>query len=145
MRVLKAATIFALLMFIANCVAFHAFHTKGYGKTVQDLSATFGSAASVWVGLFSAGSLVSVPITGILGLVGMASSKQFGRSALVLGTLCCVLSAANFVLWKKYGGFPENHPGTTGPTPVSRQLSPDPPPHRQPPKDHQSDQSERPR
>jgi hypothetical protein len=76
--------------------------------------------------------MVSIPITAMLGLVGMASSKRFGRSALGLGLLCCVLSAGSFVLWKKYGGVPASHPETTGSTPVTRQLSPDPPPRPHP-------------
>ena len=37
----------------------------------------------------------------------MAASRRLGRSALILGFLCCALSFANLVLGTKYGGMPQ--------------------------------------
>ena len=63
-----------------------------------------------------------MPVLGVAGGTGMIASRRLGRSAFVLGFLCCVLSAANFALWKKYGGMPALG-ATNGPTPVTRQAS----------------------
>jgi hypothetical protein len=120
MRFIKLVTLFTLLMFAANCFVFNSIRTVGYGKTIDKLKPSFGSADSLVLGLFSAGSLVSIPVTGLVGVVAIASAKRLGRPAIILGILICVLTAGSYSLWKKYGGMPA--PGKEGPQPVTRQA-----------------------
>jgi hypothetical protein len=120
MRALKAATLFTVLMFIANCYVFNSIRIRGYTKTIELLHPTFGSTDSLVLGLFSAASMVSLPLMGIIGIIGIASSKRFGRSALIMGIVCCVLTVGSWEMWKKYGGIPA--PGKEGPKPVYQQT-----------------------
>lgn len=116
MRVLKVATLLTVLMFIANCYVFNSIRVRGYGKTIELFHPTFGAADSLVLGLFSAASMVSLPLMAIIGVIGIASSKRLGRSALMMGILCCVLTVGSWELWKTYGGMPK--PGSEGPKPV---------------------------
>lgn len=126
MRAIKLITALTVLLFIGNAVLFYSIATRGYGHTIDALKPAFGSADSLVLALISVISLVSIPVTALFGVIGIASAKRFGRCALVLGSLCCVLSAGSFVLWQKYGGIPgPNAPN--GPTPVTRQATPNPP------------------
>jgi uncharacterized membrane protein YwaF len=127
MRVIKVLTILSVLMFIANAVMFYSIATRGYGQTIDAVRPTFGSADSLMLALLSVFSLVSIPAMALFGVIGIVSAKKVGRSALVLGLLCCVLSAASFVLWEKYAGVPGSN-APNGPTPVTRQATPAPPP-----------------
>jgi hypothetical protein len=130
MRAIKLITVLTVLLFIGNAVFFYSIATRGYGRTIVAMRPTFGGADSLVVALISVVSLVSIPAMALFGVIGIASSKRLGRLAMVLGTLCCVLSTASFVLWKKYGGVPENHPAATVPAPVTQQATPVPPPPR---------------
>jgi len=132
MRAVKVITVFAVLLFIGNVLLFHSVATRGYGHTIDALHPTFGSADSLVLALFSVVRLVSIPAMALFGVIGILAAKQFGRPALLLGFLCCVLSASSFVLWKKYGGMPGTRPGTNGPTPVTRRATPVPSPRRSP-------------
>ena len=115
MRVIKVAAVFTLLMFIANCFVFNSIRTVGYGKTITALHPTFGSTDSLVLGLFSAASLVAIPLTAIVGLIAIASAKRLGRTAMILGVVICVLSAGSFLLWKMYGGIPKPGSDKSGP------------------------------
>lgn len=128
MRAIKLITALAILLFIGNALLFYSIATRGYGHAIDALKPTFGSADSLVLALISVVSLVSIPVTALFGVIGIVSAKRLGRSALVLGSLCCVLSAGSFVLWKKYGGVP-GPDAPNGPTPVTRQATPNPP-HR---------------
>jgi hypothetical protein len=87
----------------------HKFNADGYTQTLDSLQKSYGDAAYPFVALFSVVSMVSMPIFGtIAGIVGMALSGRLGRSALMLGFLCCVLCFANLVLSTKYGGVPSH-------------------------------------
>ena len=127
-RGIKAFTALAVLMFIGNAVVFHSIATKGYRGTIDALHPTFGSADSLVLAFISVISLVSIPAIALIGVFGVACAKRFGRPALVCGLLCCVMSAASFVLWKKYGGAP-GPSAPNGPTPVTRQATPAPTQH----------------
>ncbi len=120
MRALKVATLFTVLMFIANCYVFNSIRVRGYGKTIELFHPAFGTADSLVLGLFVAASMVSIPLMGIIGVIAIASSKRLGRNALLMGILCCVLTAGSWELWKKYGGMPA--PGKEGPQPVTQQA-----------------------
>jgi hypothetical protein len=129
MRAIKLITALASLIFLGNAVLFYSIATRGYGHTIEALHPAFGSADSLVLALISVVSLVSIPVTALFGVIAIASARRFGRSALIFGLLCCVLSAGSFVLWKRYGGIPgPNAPN--GPTPVTRQATPNPPPAR---------------
>lgn len=120
MRALKVATLFTVLMFAANCYVFNSIRIRGYSKTIDLFHPTFGSADSLVLGLFSAASMVSIPLTGLVGVIGIASSKRLGRNALIMAILCCVLTIGSWEMWKKYGGMPA--PGKEGPQPVTHQA-----------------------
>jgi cytochrome bd-type quinol oxidase subunit 2 len=127
-RALKAVTVYALLILITTAWVYK-FDPHGYNQTLDSLLKNFGPNAYIFIAIFSVASLVSIPIVGIAGLIGMIASRRLGRSALVWGFLCFVLSAANYVLWRKYGGMPE---GDSGITPVTRSVSPAAPQARRP-------------
>jgi hypothetical protein len=120
LRVLKGVTVYAFLILITTAWVYK-FNPHGYNQTLGSLLKSFGPNAYIFIAIFSVASLVSIPIVGIAGLIGMIASRRLGRSALVWGFLCFVLSAANYVLWRKYGGMPE---GNSGITPVTRSASP---------------------
>ena len=128
LRWLKGVTVCGVLILITTAWAFKC-DLHGYNQTLASLRASFGDSASIFIAIFSVASLVSMPFVGIAGAIGMIGSRRLGRSAFVLGFLCVVLSAANFVLWKKYGGVPAKG-GATGPTPVTHQASQNPPQRR---------------
>lgn len=128
LRLLKAVTVCAFVVLVTTAWVFR-FDPHGYNQTLASLRASYGDVAYIFIGIFSVASLVCTPIFGIIGAVGMIGSRRLGRSALVLGVFCVVMSAANFVLWKKYGGVPPRG-GTTGPTPVTQQATQDPPQQR---------------
>jgi DMSO/TMAO reductase YedYZ heme-binding membrane subunit len=107
LRVLKVITVCAFLVLVITAWVYQ-FDVNGYTRTLASLRKSYGDSAYLFIALFSVVSLVSMPIFGIAGLVGMISSRRLGRSALILGLLCCVLSFANLVLWKKYGGIPSH-------------------------------------
>jgi cytochrome bd-type quinol oxidase subunit 2 len=109
LRVLKAVTAYAFLVLITTAWVYK-FNAKGYSQTLDSLRASFGDLAYVFIAIFSVGSMLSTPILGIAGIVGMVASIRLGRSALAWGFLCCLLSLANFVLWAKYGGMPSKIP-----------------------------------
>ena len=129
LRALKALTVCAFLNLILTAWVFR-FDAHGYNRTLDGLRASFGDSAYILISILSVTSLVAVPIFGLIGIIGMALSRRFGRSAFVLGLLCCSMSATDFVLWKKYGGMPSGG-ATNGPTAVTRQATPPPP--RKPP------------
>jgi hypothetical protein len=131
LRALKAVTVCAFLNLILTAWVFH-FDPHGYNRTLDSLRASFGDGAYLLIAIFSVVGVISMPIFGLIGIVGMALSRQLGRSALVLGFLCCALTATDLLLWKKYGGMPSGN-GATGPTPVTRKAAP-PPPRRDPAK-----------
>jgi hypothetical protein len=128
LRVLKAVTVYAFLILITTAWVCK-FDPHGYNRTLDALLKSFGSNAYIFIALFSVATVVSIPIVGIAGVIAMIASRRLGRSAFVLGFLCCVLSAANFVLLKKYGGVPESNSGIT---PVTRSVSPAAPQPRRP-------------
>ncbi len=125
LRVLKAATVCAFLVLLTTAWVFR-FDPSGYNQTLHSLRASSGDSAYIFIAIFSVVSLLSMPIFGMSGVVGMIMSRRLGRSAFMFGLVCCALSGANLVLWKKYGGMPAGG-GATGPTPVTRQASQDPP------------------
>lgn len=131
LRVIKALTSLAVLMFIGNAAVFYSIATRGYGHTIEALHPAFGSADSLVLALISVASLISIPAMALIGIIGIASSRRLGRPALMLGLVCCVLSVGTFVLWKKYGGVP-GPAASKGPTPVTRQATPNPPQHPSP-------------
>ena len=110
LRVLKALTVCAFLVLITTAWVFR-FSLNGYAQTLTSLHASFGDGAYIFIAIFSVASLVTTPILAITGIVGMAASRRLGRPALILGFLCCALSFANLVLWKKYGGMPTHDSG----------------------------------
>ncbi len=120
MRALKVATLLTILMFMANCYVFNSIRIRGYGKTIELFHPAFGSADSLVLGLFAAASMVSIPLMGIIGVIGIASSKRLGRNALIMGIVCCILTVGSWEMWKKYGGMPK--PGNEGPKPVTQQA-----------------------
>jgi hypothetical protein len=126
LRVLKAITVCAFLILITTAWVFK-FNVHGYNQTLDSLHAGFGDGAYIFIAIFSVASLVSMPILGMTGIIGMIVSRRLGRSAFALGFLCFALSAANFVLWKRYGGVPT---GDSGITPVTQHASQDPPQKR---------------
>ena len=128
LRWLKAVTVCAFLILITTAWVFR-FDLHGYNQTLASLRSSFGDGAYIFIAIFSVASLISMPFVGIAGAIGMIGSRRLGRSAFLLGFLCVVLSVANFVLWKKYGGVPTKG-GANGPTPVTHQASQDPPPKR---------------
>jgi hypothetical protein len=128
LRVLKAITFCAFLVLITTAWVFR-FNVHGYNQTLGSLRAGFGDGAYIFIAIFSVASLVSMPILGMTGIIGMIVSRRLGRSAFVLGFLCCALSAANLVLWKRYGGMPA---GDSGVSPVTQHASQDPPQKRPP-------------
>jgi hypothetical protein len=109
-RVLKVATVCAFLVLVTTAWVFR-FNSNGYSQTLGSLRTSFGDGAYIFIALFSVGSLVSMAIFGIAGVIGMAASRRLGRSALILGLLCCALSFANFLLWKNYRGVPTHDSG----------------------------------
>lgn len=120
MRALKVATLFTILMFIANCFVFNSIRIRGYGKTIELLHPTFGATDSLVLGLFAAASMVSIPLMGIIGVIAIASSRRLGRNAMIMGIVCCVLTIGSWEMWKKYGGMPA--PGDSKPKPVLQQA-----------------------
>jgi len=110
LRALKAVTVCAFLVLLATAWMFH-FDVHGYSQTLGSLRASFGDGAYIIIVILCVGSMVATPILGIAGIVGMASSRRLGRSGLIWGFLCLVLSSANFLLWKKYGGMPTHDSG----------------------------------
>jgi hypothetical protein len=108
LRVLKAVTVCAFLG-LAMTAWVYKFNAGGYSQTLDSLQKSYGDAAYLFIAFFSVVSLISMPIFAIAGFVGMALSRRLGRSALILGFLCCVLSFANLLLWKKYGGVPSHN------------------------------------
>ncbi len=129
MRAIKALTALAVLIFIGNAVLFYSVATRGYGRTIDALTPVFGSYDSLVLALIAVASLMSIPVTALFGIIGIVLAKRFGRSALALGLLCCVLSAGIFVLWKEYSGAP-GPTAPSGPAPVTRQATPNPPSRR---------------
>jgi|SRR5579862_3507290 len=125
LRALKAATVCAFVVLITTAWVFR-FDPHGYNQTLSSLRASYGDGAYIFIGIFSVASLVCTPIFGLIGAIGMIGARRLGRSALVPGVLCVVLSAANFVLWKKYGGMPARG-GATRTTSVTQQATHDPP------------------
>ncbi len=125
LRVLKAVTVCAFLVLLATAWVYK-FSASGYTQTLDSLHKSYGANAYIFIALFSVVSLVSMPILGFAGLAGMVLSKRLGRSALILGFLCCVLSFANFVLWKKYGGIP-SHDRPEGVQQIYKTAEPSPP------------------
>lgn len=121
---LKGVTVCAFLILITTAWVFK-FDAHGYNQTLGSLHKSLGDGAYVFIAIFSVASLLSMPILAMTGIIGMIASRRIGRSALALGLLCCVMSVANFVLWKKYGGMPTGG-NATGPTPVTRQASQNP-------------------
>lgn len=107
LRALKAVTVCAFLVLVMTAWV-HRFNVDGYRQTLDSLEKSYGATAYLFIALFSVVSLISMPIFGVAGIIGMVLSKRLGRSALILGFLCCLLSYANFVLWQKYGGIPSH-------------------------------------
>jgi hypothetical protein len=128
LRVLKLVTVYGFLILVITAWVYK-FDPHGYNRTLDTLLKSIGANAYIFIAIFSVASLVSIPLVGIAGIIGIISSWRLGRSAFVCGLLCFVLSAANFELWKKYGGVPTNRPGTSGPTPVTQSAGQDPPRH----------------
>ena len=128
LRVLKAVTVCAFVVLITTTWVFR-FDPHGYNQTLSSLRENYGDGAYIFIAIFSVASLVCTPIFGLIGAIGMIGARRFGRSSLILGCLCVVLSAANFVLWKKYGGMTPRG-GAEGTTPVTHQASQDPPQKR---------------
>ena len=121
-RVLKAVAVYALLVLATTAWVFK-FSANGYTETLDSLRKSFGDAAYIFIVVFSVGTFVSTPIIGIAGIVGMAASIRLGRSALVWGFFCCILSFANFELLKNYGGAPTHSNGPSI-TPIEREAHP---------------------
>jgi len=125
LRVLKAVTICAFLV-LALTAWVYKFSVSGYSQTLDSLRKSYGDSAYLLIALFSVVSLVSMPVFGFAGLIGMVLSRRLGRSAFMLGFLCCVLSFANLALWKKYGGIP-SHGGPDGIQPNYKTAEPSSP------------------
>jgi hypothetical protein len=106
LRVLKAVTVYAFLVVVGTRVAFHFFNGKDFNKFVGHYNGWTFILIFAFVALTGAASLLSIPITAAAGLVGMAMAKRSGSSAFTLGFFCFALSAANFLLWTKYGSMP---------------------------------------
>lgn len=122
LRILKAVTVCAFLVLVITAWVYK-FDPSGYRQTLDSLQKSYGATAYIFIAIFSVVSLISMPIFGIAGVVGMVSSRRLGRSAMILGFLCCVLSLANLVLWKKYGGIP-SHDRPEGVQPVYKTAQP---------------------
>jgi hypothetical protein len=125
LRVLKAVTVCAFLVLLMTAWVYK-FSLGGYRQTLDSLQKGYGANAYVFIALFSVVSLVSMPIFGFAGLAGMVLSRRLGRSAFILGFLCCVLSFGNLMLWKKYGGIP-SHSKPEGIQKVYRNAEPSSP------------------
>ena len=95
-RALKAVTVYAFLVLITTASVLK-FNANGYTQT---------------------------PIIGIADIVGIVASRTLGRSALVWGLFCCVLSFENFVLLKNYRGMPRTNSSAPSITPVERHAHP---------------------
>jgi hypothetical protein len=110
LRVLKAVTVcaFAVLLLMAWVFRFNA---NGYSQTLTSLRASWGDGAYIFIAIFSVVSLISTPLIGIAGLVGLAASKKLGRDALLCGLVCCAICFAQLLLWKNYGGMPTHDSG----------------------------------
>ncbi len=108
LRVLQAVTVCAFLVLVMTAWVYR-FNANGYRQTLDSLQKSYGAGAYIFIALFSVVNLISMPIFGMAGIIGMALWRRVGRSALILGFLCCVLSFANFVLWQKYGGAPSRN------------------------------------
>jgi hypothetical protein len=106
LRMLQVATVYALLVLLVTAWV-DKFSPQGYQQTLGDLHRSIGANADIFIALFSVISLISMPFTGIAGIAGMIASRKLGRPALILGILCCVLTYANWLLWKNYGGVPQ--------------------------------------
>ena len=126
LRVMKVLTLCALLVLMATAWVFR-FDAHGYNETLGSLRRSFGDGAYIFIAIFSAASLVSVPIFAIVGVIGVIVSRRLGRAALVWALLCCAFTAGNLMLWKKYGGVPTHDSGIT---PVNSRASQSPPAHR---------------
>lgn len=112
LRILKAATVYAFLVVIGTRVAFYFFNGKDFNKTLHSQQSTWSLLLLfAFVAITGLASLLSIPITGVAGIVGMAAAKRYGSSAFIMGVLCCLLSAANLLLWTKYGSMPFKVPG----------------------------------
>jgi len=122
LRVLKAVTACAFLVLITTAWVYK-FSPGGYRQTLDSLQKSYGAGAYLFIALFSVVSLISMPIFGFAGLAGMVLSRRLGRPALILGLLCCVLSFANLVLWKKYAGIP-SHSGPEGVQEIHKTAEP---------------------
>ncbi len=105
LRWLQAVAIFGLLVLIVTAWVYK-FDVNGYRQTLASLRASIDGNADIFIALFSVVSMISMPIVGISGIVGIALSSKLGRPALILGIACCALSFANYLLWRNYGGVP---------------------------------------
>src|SRR6202453_3619148 len=105
LRVLKAVTVCAFVVLLLMAWVFR-FNTNGYSQTLTSLRHSWGDGAYILIAIFSVVSLISTPLIGIAGLIGLVASKKLGRDALVCGLSCCAICFAQLVLWKNYGGVP---------------------------------------
>ena len=110
LRVLKAVTVCGFVVLLMMAWVFR-FNTNGYSQTLTSLHHSWGDGAYIFIAIFSVVSLISTPLIGIAGLVGLAASKKLGRDALVCGLFCCAICFAQLVLWKNYGGMPTHDSG----------------------------------
>lgn len=110
LRVLKAVTVCAFVVLLLMAWVFR-FNANGYSQTLTSLRHSWGDGAYIFIAIFSVVSLISTPLIGIAGLVGLAASKKLGRDALVCGLFCCAICFAQLVLWKNYGGMPTHDSG----------------------------------
>ena len=110
-RVLKVATGFAFLVLISTRLGFYMFNGKDFSKMLGRMDMFPALLVYALLAIFGATSLLSIPITATAGVVGMATSKRDSPAPFFLGFLTCLLSAANLLLWIKYGGLPIKIPG----------------------------------
>jgi hypothetical protein len=123
MRVLKAFTVLGFLVLVTTAWVFK-FNVNGYTQTLESLRRSFGDVAYIFIAIFSVATFVSTPIVGIAGIIGIVASRRLGRSALLYGFLCCLLSYLNFELLKNYGGIPRRDSNAPSITPVERRAQP---------------------
>jgi hypothetical protein len=102
----KTAAIASLFALAVCGVAYFVMSEKGLDKTVASLGSVLGILAFILLALLTFVALLSIPVTMVLGVIGLISFLKNGKGFPASSIVAILASTLNLLFWIRYGGLP---------------------------------------
>ena len=100
------ASLIASLALVVSSFALIAFQHRGAAYLLDHLGPLMGIITTIFLGAVVFGSLLSIPITLLIGIAAMWVSIKRGAMHFLYGAIAVAASLADLFIWAEYGGLP---------------------------------------